>query len=126
VVETPARGGRPGKHAPSPAELAAVSRVLAKLGEHSGVAYGGAAEHVRLITGRLRDGLTEWDLRAVVAYCSDEWKADDKMRRYLRPETLFGPTTIAKYLDPARTRYRDLIARHAEQPILSLDGGNAR
>lgn len=48
------------------------------------------------------------------------------MRRYLRPETLFGPTTIAKYLDPARTRYRDLIARHAEQPILSLDGGNAR
>ncbi|HZJ63917.1 MAG TPA: conserved phage C-terminal domain-containing protein [Kofleriaceae bacterium] len=122
VVATPARGRRPGKQAATPAELAAVSRVLERLGRESGVAYGGAAEHVRLIVGRLRDGVTELELRAVVAYCADEWKGDEKMRRYLRPETLFGPSTIAKYLDPARARYRDLLAKHAPQPSF-LDGG---
>lgn len=126
VASRPSPRQAKAKASTTPAELAIVGRVLGKLGERNGVAYGGAAAHVRLIVGRLRDGVTELELRAVVAYCADEWLADDEMRRYLRPETLFGPTTIAKYLDPARARYRDLIAKHAPQPTLSLDGGTPR
>lgn len=126
VASRPSPRQAKAKAGTTPAELAIVGRVLGKLGERNGVAYGGAAAHVRLIVGRLRDGVTELELRAVVAYCADEWLADDEMRRYLRPETLFGPTTIAKYLDPARARYRDLIAKHAPQPTLSLDGGTPR
>mgnify|MGYP001615385787 FL=1 len=121
VAARPSPSPRSAKASPTPAEQAIVKRVLGKLGEHNGIAYGGAAAHVKLIIGRLRDGVTEFELRAVVAYCADEWLKDDEMRRYLRPETLFGPTTIAKYLDPARTRYRDLIAK--QQPTLPLDGG---
>jgi uncharacterized phage protein (TIGR02220 family) len=126
VAPHPARGRRAGKPASSPADHAVVMRILGKLGEHNGVRYGGAAQHVKLIAARLRDGLTEWQLRAVVAFCADEWKADEKMRKYLRPETLFGPESIAKYLDPACSRYRDLIAQHATQPTLALDGGKPR
>ncbi len=122
-VVVAARPPRAAKAGPTPAELATVQRVLGKLGERNGVAYGGAAAHVKLIVGRLRDGLTEFELRAVIAYCCDEWLGDDEMRKYLRPETLFGPTTIAKYLDPARARYRDMLAKLAPQPTLSLDGG---
>jgi uncharacterized phage protein (TIGR02220 family) len=125
-------GGRPAaasrkkpKPGPTSAESAIVQRVLERLGEHAGHAYGGATEHVRLITARLRDGLTEAELRAVVAYCADEWKDDPKMRKFLRPETLFGPTTITRYLDAARARYADVIAkfRAPDPPLLALIHG---
>ncbi len=45
------------------------------------------------------------DLRYVIAYCAAErgWADDPKMHGNLRPETLFGPETIWRYLDPARS-----------------------
>lgn len=85
-------------------ELASVRTVLDRLSDRSGVKYQGSKEHTRLIVARLRDGCSEWDLRRVIGYCAERlaWEADPKMRTYLRPETLFGPQTIAKYLDAAR------------------------
>lgn len=79
-------------------------RVLDKLSARNGVRYSGSAEHVRLIVAQFRNGLTEADLRKVIGYCADELEWQDKpgMAIYLRPETLFGPKTITKYLDPAR------------------------
>lgn len=82
--------------------------MLAKLGARNGVEYRGAPPHIRLITARLRDGCTEADLRKVIHYAASPkadgglgWADDEKMRHCLRPETLFGPETIARYLDPA-------------------------
>lgn len=98
---------------PTPSESASIDTVLAKLSAVSGIQLRGAQAHVRLILARLREGITELELRAVVAYCGEEWKSDPKMQRYLRPETLFGPETIARYLDPARTLYRDRMAEAA-------------
>lgn len=89
----------------SAAELEAVSVVLGKLSDRSGVAYRGGAEHTAMIVARLRDGVTVWDMRRVIAYCAERlgWEDKPEMRTYLRPETLFGPKTIAKYLEPARS-----------------------
>ncbi|TXH57062.1 MAG: hypothetical protein E6Q97_05065 [Desulfurellales bacterium] len=80
-------------------------QLLELLSERSGVAYRGGKEHVRLITARLSDGYTVDDLRLVIGYCADEkgWQGDPKMQCYLRPETLFGKATIARYADPARS-----------------------
>lgn len=86
-------------------ELASAFVVLEKLGAVSKTEYSGARAHLKLIVGRLREGLTEMDLRRIVAYCADEWEAKPEMQKYLRPETLFGPETHAKYLDAARARY---------------------
>ncbi len=89
----------------TPAEQAIARVVLDKLGDRSRVKYSGAPPHVALIASRLREGLTEHDLRAVVGYCAEslEWESKPEMAKYLRPETLFGPSTIHKYLDAART-----------------------
>lgn len=87
------------------AEMASAFVVLEKLGAVSKTSYSGAQAHLKLIVGRLREGLTEMDLRRIVAYCADEWEAKPEMQKYLRPETLFGPETHAKYLDAARARY---------------------
>lgn len=109
---------------PSGHELASVERVLERLAAASGVAYRGSDAHVRLIVNQLRAGVRESELRAVVAYCAEQWEAKPDMQPYLRPETLFGPQTIAKYLDHARTRYADQIARTdrelAVQPSLEV------
>jgi len=140
----PPKGGvaRRSKSKPdvSPAEFAAVMRVLGKLSELRGgdVAYEGAKSHVRLIAHQLRKGRTEAELYAVIAHCCDPkseggegWKGNPEMHSRLRPETLFGPENIEKYLPEARVRYRSHIARKnaelaaaAPQPSLAiLDGG---
>lgn len=116
--------GKRSKAAPSAAELAIVRTVLDRLSHYSGVQYGGAAEHVRLIVGRLRDGYTEGELRAVIALRAEDWQGDPKMNQYLRPETLFGPLAIQRYIDAARTRYADKIAEvDAKKP--EPDGGSS-
>lgn len=88
----------------TPEELESVRVVLERLSERSGVQYRGGVKHTALVVSRLREGVTEWDLRRVVAYCAERlgWETDPKMRAYLRPETLFGPQTLEKYLDAAR------------------------
>lgn len=91
-------------------ELASVAVVLGKLGARNGVQYQASKEHTRLIVARLRDGYTEMDLRKIIGYCATEleWATKDNMRAYLRPETLFGPETIARYIDPARSWFDKL------------------
>lgn len=103
----------------TPAELASVRVILDRLSTVAGVAYRGCDDHVRLIVSQLRNGITEPELRAVVAYCANEWDGKPEMRRYLRPETLFGPKTISRYLDQARTDYAKEIAE-AAQPKLEV------
>ena len=101
---------KPKPSEPTPAERESAVRVLGKLTERNEVRYSGTDEHVRLIVRHLRNGLDELDLRKVIGYCASEleWATDPDMAKYLRPETLFGPQTFSKYLDPARTWYDKL------------------
>jgi uncharacterized phage protein (TIGR02220 family) len=119
---------RPSKSKPkdeplgTPTELASVARILSRMSELTGHEYRGAKPHVQRIVARLREGITEGDMRAVVAYCDDDWSKTPGMDRFMRPETLFGPETIHKYLPGARAKYRDDIAKvdreNAAQPHL--------
>ena len=51
-----------------------------------------------LIKARLNEGFTEDDFKYVIKVKSEEWKQDEKMCKYLRPETLFG-TKFEGYLN---------------------------
>jgi len=51
-----------------------------------------------LIKARLNEGFSEDDFKYVIKVKSEEWKHDDKMCKYLRPETLFG-TKFEGYLN---------------------------
>lgn len=89
----------------SDAEHSSAMLVLERLSKASGITFGGSASHVNLVVNRLRDGLTENDLRKIIAYCADEWEGNPKMRQHLRPETLFGAETHTRYIDQARALY---------------------
>jgi uncharacterized phage protein (TIGR02220 family) len=108
-------------------EIAIAMLVLEKLGAQSGVAYSGTDEHKRLIIRLLRRGVTEVELRGIVGYCAIEldWKDKPEMRAYLRPETLFGPQTHAKYLDAARQWLGTLPPEQRPQPSIAIDPEDA-
>jgi uncharacterized phage protein (TIGR02220 family) len=98
-----ARKSKPSE--PTAPERAAALRILGKLTERNGIRYSGTTEHIRLIVAQLRNGVDEMHLRYVIGYCAAEleWASDPEMAKYLRPETLFGPKTLSKYLDAALT-----------------------
>jgi len=90
----------------TPEELATVDVVLEKLGKRKRppTQYQRSLPHTRLIVRHLRDGYSERDLRIVTGFCAEQlgWAGDPRMEKFLRPETLFGPETMHKYIADAR------------------------
>lgn len=114
------RRRKPKATEPNELEQAAAERVLAKLGSYNGVTYESGTENTQLVIERIRAGISERDLKIVAGYCALEkgWKDDPQWGQYLRPSTLYGPKTIWKYLDPARTWFAKLEAdERAQAPV---------
>lgn len=81
-----------------PAALRTAAReILAFLNTKAERNYQPTSANLDLITARLREGATVTHCRAVISRKVREWKGDDKMHRYLRPETLFNRTKFAQY-----------------------------
>ena len=109
---------------PTPQEAASVAAVLSKLSVWTQVTYESPA-HAQLILARLREGHTEPDLRMVLGYCATAkaeggkgWADDEGMREYLRPATLFGPKTIHRYVDEAKSWYRK---HYPNKPLIQTE-----
>lgn len=65
----------------------------------------------RLIRARFNEGFGKQDFFTVIDKKAAEWKTDDKMVEYLRPQTLFG-TKFESYLQKAKaaTRQKEYVA----------------
>lgn len=55
------------------------------------------------INGRMSEGRTVDDFKAVIDLKVEQWGNDDKMKNYLRPATLFAPTNFENYINEALT-----------------------
>lgn len=55
------------------------------------------------INGRMSEGRTVDDFKAVIDLKVEQWGNDDKMKNYLRPTTLFAPTNFENYINEALT-----------------------
>lgn len=64
---------------------------------------GRPTPNLKFIVARLESGATVQDCKTVVARKFREWSSDDKMRMYLRPETLFNATKFEQYLGECTT-----------------------
>lgn len=56
----------------------------------------------KLVRARLNDGFTKKDLKMVIDYKCAEWKNNESMHKYLRPNTLFAPSHFNDYLNEAK------------------------
>jgi uncharacterized phage protein (TIGR02220 family) len=70
--------------------------VLNFLNEKTGKAFRPTPTNLDFIIGRLRDGMTSDNLRAIIAIQFREWKGTD-MEQFLRPSTLFNKTKCEQY-----------------------------
>lgn len=61
---------------------------------------------VKCIQARINEGFSLEDFKAVINQKAGEWLKDERMVRYLRPETLFG-TKFESYLNEAPKRQPD-------------------
>lgn len=69
-----------------------------------------AEKNIKHIVARLREGRVMSDFELVIDYKKSEWGESEKMRGYLRPETLFG-TKFEGYLNAARADSRKNSAK---------------
>jgi uncharacterized phage protein (TIGR02220 family) len=59
--------------------------------------YRPSPTNLDMIVNRLKDGIADWQLRAIITRKCREWDTDE-MRKYLRPATLFNKTKCEQYL----------------------------
>jgi uncharacterized phage protein (TIGR02220 family) len=76
--------------------------VLSYFNAESGRSFMRSKTSLAPVRARLREGFTVDDCKAVVASQVKEWRDNPKMRKYLRPVTLFGPEKFEGYLQEAR------------------------
>lgn len=91
---------------PDPEKIArreTARRILAFLNEKTGKSFREKPDtHLVLIEARLKDGMTEANLRGIIARKCADWLDDPKTRVWLRPATLFRASNAENYLGERR------------------------
>jgi len=59
---------------------------------------GSPTANSEVVMHRLKEGYTDEDCRAVIARKYREWGHDEKMSKYLTPETLFRRSNFERYI----------------------------
>ncbi len=80
-----------------------IVQVVSYLNEKAGTKFRPTTAKTKsMINARLTEGFTVEDFKAVIDKKCAEWIGDEKMEKYLRPETLFG-TKFEGYLNAKTT-----------------------
>ena len=59
--------------------------------------YRPSDTNLNFIRARIKDGIADWQLKAIVSLKCEQWTGTD-MEKYLRPATLFNKTKCEQYL----------------------------
>ena len=70
--------------------------------EITGKNFRNTEDKRKLIRARLNEGFKKDDFYLITRFKVNEWKDNDKMKRYLRPDTLFIPKHFDNYLQDAK------------------------
>jgi len=96
------------------------SEIIGRLNTVCGTRFSVKTEATKkLIRGRFRDGYTLDDFYKVIDAKSAQWLHDEKMSKYLRPQTLFG-NKFESYLMDAE-KHADKVKKVPDKPISRFD-----
>ncbi len=102
--------------------------VIGFLNWKCGTNYKSCSRKTRsLIDARLKDGFKLEDFKTVITKKSADWLGDERMRKYLRPETLFG-TKFESYLNQPykKKKSEESFYERLERITQDLDKGDKR
>jgi uncharacterized phage protein (TIGR02220 family) len=82
--------------------MAAAPKILEFLNQKAGTEFRMVPGNLKHIAQRLQDGHTDEDCFKVIQSKVAEWGEDPKMKKYLRPSTLFRQSKFEEYLGLAK------------------------
>jgi len=94
--ETATRPSQKRKRPTQSAHTDEVNEVMEHIAEVTGRRLTAGTQHIR---ARLEEGVTVETMKRIVDMKQAEWGNDPRMRKYVRPSTLFGPENFRKYRD---------------------------
>lgn len=105
--ETKAQDEKPKEDKPEEAKQSVeIAEVISYLNKKAGTNYRTTTSStVRHISARVKEGYSVDDFKKVIDSKCRQWLKDDTMKKYLRPETLFGQK-FESYLQDANSRNR--------------------
>lgn len=80
----------------------AIAEVISHYNKVTGRNVGYSSGRHKIIQKRLKDGYTVEDFNLICDYKYQEWKDDDKMKKYIEIETFLREEHIQKYLERAK------------------------
>lgn len=81
-----------------------IKEIVSYLNEKTGASYRPTTPSTKkLIQSRIKEGFTEEDFYKVIDTKTSEWLKDSQMKKYLRPQTLFG-TKFEAYLNEGSSK----------------------
>lgn len=90
-----------------------IKEIVAYLNERTGSKYRASTDATkRHINARLNEGFTVDDFKIVIDIKADEWLGDAKMKKFLRPQTLFG-TNFESYLNQQTPSKKEKVEESA-------------
>jgi len=85
--------------------LPEIKQIVSFLNDKAGRSFKHTTNNTqKKIRGRIADGYTVDDFKAVICFKVGEWLDDDNMNQYLCPDTLFRPSNFEKYLQAAKAK----------------------
>jgi len=100
-----------------------VEEIIAYLNEKANKHFKATnKEAIKFINGRLSEGYSKEDLKAVIDNRCEKWLNDEKMNEYLRPSTLFRPSKFEAYFNDAISTKQKAISEKEQEVIESFRG----
>ncbi len=81
--------------------------VLNYLNSKIGSRFRSVPANLKLISARLKEGATVADCKSVIDAKVAEWSEDSKLKKYLRPATLFSAENFAQYVGQLGTQAKE-------------------
>ena len=117
-TKAPESAGIDSPFSPSPFSLS----IFSFLNERTGSCFEVTESDEERLNRILEGGYSSEDIKAVIDFKAAEWMDSDKMRRYLRPRTLFGP----KFVDYVRGARSNGFLEERERRAAAAETNRAR
>lgn len=105
-------------------DLDVFSQIIDYLNNKTGKSFKANSKATqRIINGRLSEGHSLEDFKAVIDVKSKQWLNDQQMSSYLRPSTLFSPMNFENYLNEAPTSKPVQQPTAYQAPVLDFGKG---
>ncbi len=97
------------------------SKFINSINEEANTNFRNSSNNRKLIHARLADGYTEEELIKVIKFKANQWKDNEKMKKYIVLTTLLRPSNFDKYIQEVESTSEPQEKRKRKVPLKERD-----